>query len=430
MKKIYYVAIALAYVMTSCGDGLNLPSIEAETDLNKIPVPENLEKLMEIPLKPETEPMLHNGALHTEEDFQRVKENLNNEPWKSGYEVLIANNHSQLTWRANPQTSIVRGSGHPENYPIAYNDAAAAYQLGLRYRLGEGETYAEKAIEIMTGWANTCTLITGSTDQALASGLYGYEFAVAGEQIRDYWMENDPEGFASYQNWMVNLFYKANHDFLVNHFGTPSLHYWANWGLCNIASVLAIGILADRRDIYNEGIEHLQIGETSGRMTHAIYHVFGGEYSNLAQWQESGRDAGHTFLCQGLMGTICQLTFNQGDDFFAYNDNMFLKACEYNGRYHVAGLEVPYAPYIREFKGPHGTAYEEYNVIAPRAGGEGPIWALPYYHYTKVKNIDADKCQYAFMGMNKSFPEGGGGNYGPNSGGYDHLGFGTLMYAR
>ena len=34
------------------------------------------------------------------------------------------------------------------------------------------------------------------------------------------------------------------------------------------------------------------------------------------------------------------------------------------------------------------------------------------------------------IGIDKLFPEGGGNNYGPNSGGYDALGFGTLMYAR
>ena len=27
-------------------------------------------------------------------------------------------------------------------------------------------------------------------------------------------------------------------------------------------------------------------------------------------------------------------------------------------------------------------------------------------------------------------PDGGGGNYGPNSGGFDQLGFGTLMHYR
>jgi hypothetical protein len=32
---------------------------------------------------------------------------------------------------------------------------------------------------------------------------------------------------------------------------------------------------------------------------------------------------------------------------------------------------------------------------------------------------------YDFVGI-----EGGGGDYGSTSGGYDHLGFGTLMYAK
>jgi len=27
-------------------------------------------------------------------------------------------------------------------------------------------------------------------------------------------------------------------------------------------------------------------------------------------------------------------------------------------------------------------------------------------------------------------PEGGGGDYGPNSGGFDRLGYGTLLYAK
>ncbi|WP_308756240.1 alginate lyase family protein [uncultured Bacteroides sp.] len=431
MKKIYILAVTAFVCLAACGDGLNLPPIGVETDLNKIPLPDDdTESLMEIPLKPTSEPMIHCGALHTPEDFQRIKENMDKEPWKSGLELLRASWHAQLSYNGNPQTSIKRGVSGDENYSAAMKDAASAYQMGLRYHLGDGDAYADKAIEIMHGWATTCTLVTGNTNSALAAGLYGYEFAVAGELLRDYWIAKDPDGFAAYQQWMIDVFYTANHEFLVNHFGTPPLHYWANWGLCNLASILAIGILTDRRDLYNEAVEHLQTGETSGRMTNAIYHVFDGEYANLAQWQESGRDAGHTFLCQGLMGTICQLTWNQGDDFFGYNDNMYLKGCEYNGRYHVAGLDVPYEPYTREYKGNWGIAYEEHPEIAPRGGAGGPIWALAYYHYSKIKGVDAEKYKYTTMGMNLSFPEGGGGNYGSNSGGYDHLGFGTLMYAR
>ena len=436
MKKLYYCLIA-ALALVSCGDGVNLPDPGVEKDLNKVPTPEkNLDELMEIPLKDESTPMIHCGALHTPEDFEYVKARLAEErdPWQQGYEKLVENYHSHLDYVGNPQVTIVRG-GSGETYMRAANDAAAAYQLGLRYHLGDGEEYAALAVSVMDGWANTCTTITGTTDQALAAGLYGYEFAVAGELLRDYWMEHDPDGFSNYQQWMVDVFYKANHEFLTNHFGTPPLHYWANWGLCNIASMISIGILADRRDIYNEAIEHLQIGETSGRMTNAIYHVFDGEWANFAQWQENGRDAGHTSLCQGLMGTICQLTWNQGDDFFGYNDNMYLKACEYNGRYYTAGLDVPYVTYVRVFNSNWGVAEETYDKLAPNVGEDGArvrmtgsIWACAYYHYAKIKGVDPEKCQYTKMGMEASMPEVGG--VGSTSGGYDQLGFGTLMYTR
>ena len=56
--------------------------------------------------------------------------------------------------------------------------------------------------------------------------------------------------------------------------------------------------------------------------------------------------------------------------------------------------------------------------------------ALPYYHYAKVKKLDSEHIQYTEIGCNRLFPEGGGDNYGDTSGGYDALGFGTLMYAR
>lgn len=427
MKKLYYVIVAFLFL--SCGDGIDLPSPGVETDLYKLTVKENKEALMLVPLKDNSEPMVHCGALHTPEDFEYVKERLDRDPWKTGYEVLVDNYHSHLDYVANPQETLQRG-GAGENYMRAANDVAAAYQMGLRYHLGDGNAYADRAIEIMDSWAVTCKLVTGDTNQALGAGLYGYEFAVAGELLRDYWKEKDADGFARYQQWMLDVFYVANHEFLVNHFGTVPGHYWANWGLCNIASMISIGILADRRDIYNEAIEHFQIGETNGRLTYAINHVFSGDYANLAQWQESGRDMGHTMLCQGLMGTICQLTWNQGDDFFGYDDNRYLKGCEYNGRYLAAGMDVPFEAYARNWNNAWGPTTDKILVIADRNGsnGAGSFWALAYYHYSKIKGVDEEKCQYTKRGMALSFPERGG--LGATSGGYDQLGYGTLMYSR
>lgn len=57
---------------------------------------------------------------------------------------------------------------------------------------------------------------------------------------------------------MLTVWYPANKDFLERHHDTNDLHYWANWGLCNVASTMAIGILTDRRDIYNEAVTHFR----------------------------------------------------------------------------------------------------------------------------------------------------------------------------
>lgn len=95
MKKLYYI-IAF-FVCSSCGDGVDLPSPGVETDLYKLPVKENLDKLMTIKLKDKSVPMIHCGALHTPEDIAYIKERLNRDPWKKGYETYVqADVHSWI----------------------------------------------------------------------------------------------------------------------------------------------------------------------------------------------------------------------------------------------------------------------------------------------------------------------------------------------
>jgi hypothetical protein len=133
--------------------------------------------------------------------------------------------------------------------------------------------------------------------------------------------------------------------------------------------------------------------------------------------QESGRDQGHTTLDFALLGTFCQMGWNQGDDFFGYDHNRVLLGAEYAARYNL-GRDVPY------------TVYSNNDVTQPviseqGRGGVRPIWELLYNHYVVLKGMDApDILEFA----DKVRVEGGGGDYGPNSGGYDQLGYGTLMF--
>lgn len=378
--------------------------------------------------------MKHDGALHTEADFARVRAKLEAgaEPWVSGWNKLTANSHAQASYTANPVVKLVRGGNSaeepdPDNYARAFNDAAAAYQLALRWKISGDAQFAQAAINILNAWASTCERISGNSNVALAAGIYGYQFAIAGEMLRGYqgWNAND---FAAYQQWMLDVFYSLNKAFLETHWGTCKSHYWTNWDTANLASVLAIGILTDNRTIYNYAINYLQQGDGNGNWYKAINHVFDGDNAGLAQLQETGRDQGHATLCIALMGHICQLAWNQGDDFYGLDNNRFLKVCEYVAKYNVARLEVPFQEYTRNYKDAWSICGGVETHTQPSEIGRGtvrPMWTGPYFHYTKIKGLSAN---YTQLGVNSTLPEGGGGDYGPNSGGYDQLGFGTLMY--
>ena len=293
-------------------------------------------------------PLKHVGGLHSTEDFARVKAKIDakEEPWISGWNKLIANSHAQLSYTPHPTVKLIRGGRSreepdPDNYSNAMNDVAAAYQLGLRWKISGDNTYAQKAVDILNAWASTCTKLSGDPNVVLAAGFYGYEFAVAAELLRDYpgWK---PEEFQAYQAWMLSVFYTVNIEYLKKHMGVCITHCWANWDLADLASVIGIAILTDNRSMYNYAVNYMQYSTGNGSWFNAINYVFGGDDAGLAQLQESGRDQGHSTLVIALLGTICQLTWNQGDDFYGLDDNRFLKACEYTAKYNVAGLNVPF----------------------------------------------------------------------------------------
>lgn len=377
---------------------------------------------------PSSEALKHQGGLNVTEDFDRIKAALaaNNADITAGYNKLIANSHAQVTYTPNPVAKLVRGGGSreepdPDNYSRAFNDVAAAYQLALRWKITGDVTFANRAIFILNAWASTCKQLSGDPNVFLAAGFYGYQFAVAGELMRDYsgWA---PDDFKAFQNWMLTVFYPKNHSFLTTHNGACIDHYWANWDLGNIASVMAIGILTDNRTMYNEAVNYFQRGGGNGNIRKAIYYVH--KDQGLAQLQESGRDQGHATLVMAMLGTICEMAWHQGDDFYGFGDNMVLKASEYNCKYNIAHEDVPWKEYAYK---DCDTTIMHTQISEEERGDVRPIYTIIYGHYVKRKGL---KAVYTENAMNKAFPEGGGGDYSSNSGGFDQLGFGTLLYTR
>ncbi len=331
--------------------------------------------------------------------------------------LLRSNPHDSLDWKPSPETVVVRGGTidrHAENYHHLYNDIAAAYADCLDWKVSGDTAKADKAVQILNAWSSSLVEITGTSDKYLASGIYGYQIANDGEILRTYsgWSKKD---FKRFQDMMLRVFYPMNRDFLGGHNGAAIDHYWANWDLANDASMLAIGVLTDRRDIYNQAVGYYLHGAGNGSLKHLVWKIYD---NGLGQWQESGRDQGHSMLGVGLAGAICQMAWNQGNDLFEADDNRLLKGAEYVAKYNL-GEDVPYTTY--------SNSDVVQKVISPVArGGKRPIWELIYNHYVVLKGL---KAPYAEKYAALVRPEGGGGDYGPNSGGYDALGYGTLTFS-
>ncbi|MDO0914640.1 alginate lyase family protein [Streptomyces sp. DT2A-34] len=365
----------------------------------------------------------HPGLLHTRADLGRMaaKVKAGATPYTAGFAKLTANRHSRSGWAANPQEIVYRGAGTPQNYATLYNDVHAAYQNALRHHVSGDSAHADTAVAILNAWSAKLTALHGSADRFLAAGLYGYQIANAAELVRDH---PDFE-LDRFQEMLTGVFAPLSDDFLLRHNGAVVSNYWTNWDLAAMCCVLATGIFCDDKAQVARAVDYFKNGEGLGSIKHAIPVVHD---DGLAEWLEAGRDQGHALLGVGLMGTFCEMAWNQGIDLYGYDDSRFLKGAQYVAKWAMGG-EVSFTANTRRKGAINGwSGSETVTSAAPVDPAMArPIWAMIANHYTKRRGLSAS---YLTQVAAKSAPEGGGGDYGPNSGGYDQLGFGTLAFTR
>ena len=274
---------------------------------------------------------LHPGLLQTAEDFDRIQENVDagTEPWITGWNKFLSNEYSNPDYTPHPAPIIYRGSDgiHAQNYPQLYQDIAAAYALAIRWSISKNDTFGEAAIRVIDAWSSTLTSLGGDVDVYLAAGIYGYEFAQAGEIMRDYagWPEAN---FNRFKDMMVDVFYSVVNTWFEQHrnWGSYAWSVYPGWDLSQIAAAVSIGVLADNETIYHQGLHWFYNGTGNGQIQHAVpfTHVVDGQV--LGQTLESGRDQGHNMLDIALLAAIGKIAYNQGDDLFAYNNSIILAA--------------------------------------------------------------------------------------------------------
>ncbi|KAH9882960.1 hypothetical protein J1614_000326 [Plenodomus biglobosus] len=376
---------------------------------------------------------VHPGALHTAQDIERIKSRVNNkeQPWLKAFQHLETLPLAQPTRPPIAVATLTRGidpvdRGLPQNYPNAYRDAHAAYQLTIRWLVTDDTKFADAAVKILNAWSSTLTTIRGNSDRFLAVGLYGYQFANAGELLRTYpgWTRPDQEKFGAMLN---DIFASHNREFLDHHNGIPA-HYYANWYQCNIASLMAIGIFNDNRTMFDFAVNYFKDGPVDGKVAYGALPFFSianfteeGSKKILMQGQEAGRDQGHATLNFALLGVIGQQGRSQGVDTYGFYGSQILNGAEYAAKYNT-NHTVPYTPF-QSYQGLQ-------SVISENARfNHRPGFEAIYSHYEEFRGQNASwtKAYRDAVNAERGF-EGGGGDFGPNSGGFDLFGHGTLMY--
>ena len=396
----------------------------------------------------------HPGLLHSEEDFEAVRARLaaGDEHALDALEALrtappVNGDHGH-NWGVNEYIS--RGISGQENYMNAYRNAARAYQCALLWKITGDEGYGDVAIDVLNAYRIYNKGLAGNTNVSLIPGFIGYQFINAAEIMRDYkkWPEEDFELFKQY---MIDVWFTTAQDFLERRHDTVEreqnwYHYHSNWGLGNALFCVSLGVLCDLPDIYNYGMYWLKEGPGNESLCVTALHpdAFGqglcgygwglipwfhkderGPLGYLNQMQESGRDQGHAMAALGLLSYAFESAYNQGDNAFCNLTNtlipgqagaaMVAGAAEYVAAYNSGTDDLPYK--------------QNWWMGGLNATGRGqwrPIWQLFINHYENRMGIPMNFCRTmkGIIGM-----ERGGGSYGNNSGGYDHTGFGDLMYS-
>ena len=410
---------------------------------------------------------VHPGGLHTQADFDRVKAQLaaGNTKVKQAYAKLTSAAYAQASVQTSPTEMVIRG-GSGENYMNAARGATAAYQNALRWKIAGTKANADAAVRIMMDWARTTKGIGGDSNSFLASGLYGYPFAQAAELMRDYegWSRED---FEEYKRWMLTVWYPKALDFLRRRNGAwensgkwwhaPG-HYWSNWSLCNLLTVISIGILCDDVYIYNQGmsffkydqcgtftepptLHDMQRDDFTGQaiwnegltdflgncvVTCVESELETGAYGCLGQMNESGRDGGHCALALGLAVDVAKVGWNQGDDLYAYMNHRLAAGIEYVAAQTQSVEGLPWTPYLYITNGYAYTDSRSWLMVEPVMDAQmRPYWGTVIGIYEGVKGVKMPFAEAAYtqMGIDE-------GAQGSTSGGYDHMGYSVLMNTR
>lgn len=434
---------------------------------------------------------VHPGLSHKLSDFQRMKYmvELGIDPWYTSYINLLNESKASYDYTVQGNSSMTVVTQDGTNYSAFASDVKAAYLNAVMWGVTDDKRYAEKAVEIFNAWQNL-TCFTGGGTESLNAGRVAWQFIEAAEIIKstyDGWSASDIQKF---KDMLVYPGYSTK-EVPASLSSTNGTFYWrvyngdpgrhGNQDLFGWRTVMALGVFLDNDTIYDRALRYVkglphrsddlpyEPGPAIKESLSASYDYY--DYYNVSrgtteedygydgvleyyiwengQCQESSRDQDHAILGMGMVASIAEMAWNQGDDLYSYLDNRLLKGYEFALRYNVSynysypDQTSPWEPTVasgefiqradrtlRWYSKAINPHYESDFVSVSRGNflaEKRPIYEQAIAQYSVRQGLPNDSLKWTIRAHEISNDEGG---YEKTGWSLDHLGWGGLTMHR
>ena len=423
---------------------------------------------------------VHPGVSHKISDLDRMKYMVEAQinPYYTSYQDMLLDSKSSYDYTVQGDLSFTElGRDNGVNYSEWNSDIRAAYYNAIRWYISGDTRHADKAVEIFNAWVNL-TAVTSNGTSALSGGV-GYIMIEAAEIIKHTytgWTTVDREKFED----MLVFPYYSDTSVPSNVSRTYGTFYWqsyqgdpvrhGNQGLSGWRTVMAMGIFLDNETMYDRAYRYItgeldlhlnDIPYPAGPNTSSASPVAVGDHADTydinkgysianygynevmtnyiydnGQCQESSRDQAHVLFGLGLLGSMSEMAWNQGDDLYSHEDSRLLLGLEYSLKYNVSYLAsypdqtTPWEPttFYQDFDRT-GRWYSK-SMSPEGVGGftdSRPNWEMAAAHYIGRGLKTEEEAKWTQRARDKSIELGGYEKAGWTN---DAIGWGGLTFRR
>jgi len=345
---------------------------------------------------------VHPGVLHNKDDMQHISRLVSekSEPAYGSFLLLMNHPCAQIDYKMRGPFRIISRDGEFGNTKSSMEaDFSSAYLNTLMWICTGNEAHANKALDVLTAYADTLEIIPDTNDAPLLVGLEGFKIMYTLEALKYTYKGATEEKLSHISRMFKDIFIPV-----MERFYSRPPYTNGNWGPIVTKAYMAAAIYFNNRDMYDKAIDFYLNARDNG----TIANYIDGE---TGQIQESGRDQPHCILGVGAMATVCEIAYKQGDDLYSALDNRLMKGYEYVAAYNL-GYDVPYKQWT-DITG----KYSNWTVISTNGRGRHmPVFELAYNHYVNRLGL---QMPFTLEKILKNRPEG-----------YDRdqPGFGTLLF--